>query len=55
MGLYFIVKRCSLLYLYANNGSFGQSPYLDIHGEVDISMRCVLFIVFTVFILFHCM
>ncbi|KAH0838891.1 hypothetical protein J3R83DRAFT_7318 [Lanmaoa asiatica] len=39
IGLYFIVKRCSLLYLYANNGSFTQSPYLDVHGEVDISMR----------------
>ena len=41
IGLYFIVKRCSLLYLYAGNGSFAQSPYLDVHGEVDISMRCV--------------
>lgn len=39
IGLYFVVKRCSVLYLYANNGSFGQSPYLDVHGEVDISMR----------------
>ncbi|KAI6020986.1 hypothetical protein BKA83DRAFT_4293656 [Pisolithus microcarpus] len=39
VGLYFVVKRCSVLYLYANNGSFGQSPYLDVHGEVDISMR----------------
>ena len=41
IGLYFIVKRCSLLYLYTINGSFTQSPYLDIHGEVDISMWCV--------------
>lgn len=41
IGLYFVVKRCSLLYLYASNGSFAQSPYLDVHGEVDISMRCV--------------
>ncbi|KAF8837246.1 hypothetical protein BDN67DRAFT_1014026 [Paxillus ammoniavirescens] len=39
IGLYFVVKRCSLLYLYATNGSFAQSPYLDAHGEVDISMR----------------
>ncbi|KAF9235714.1 hypothetical protein BU15DRAFT_51032 [Melanogaster broomeanus] len=39
IGMYFVVKRCSLLYLYANNGSFAQSPYLDVHGEVDISMR----------------
>ncbi|PCH33185.1 hypothetical protein WOLCODRAFT_111408 [Wolfiporia cocos MD-104 SS10] len=39
IGIYFLVKRCSLLYLYANNGSFMQSPYLDVHGEVDVSMR----------------
>ncbi|KAL0950567.1 hypothetical protein HGRIS_007369 [Hohenbuehelia grisea] len=39
IGMYFLVKRCSLLYLYANNGTFAQSPYLDAHGEVDISMR----------------
>ena len=31
-----------MLYLYANNGTFGQSPYLDVHGEADISMRYVL-------------
>ena len=41
IGLYFIVKRCLLLYLYTTNGSFTQSPYLDIHGEVDSSMWCV--------------
>jgi len=39
--MYFLVKRCSLLYLYATNGTFSQSPYLDAHGEVDISMRYV--------------
>ena len=39
IGVYFLVKRCSLLYLYANNGTFAQSPYLDVHGEVDVSMR----------------
>ncbi|KAG5643045.1 hypothetical protein DXG03_001623 [Asterophora parasitica] len=39
VGVYFLVKRCSLLYLFANNGTFGQSPYLDSHGEIDISMR----------------
>lgn len=41
VGVYFLVKRCSLLYLYANNGTFSQSPYLDAHGEVDISMRYI--------------
>ncbi|KAG6874158.1 hypothetical protein C0995_005576 [Termitomyces sp. Mi166 len=39
IGIYFLVKRCSILYLFANNGTFAQSPYLDAHGEVDVSMR----------------
>ncbi|KAI0063243.1 hypothetical protein BV25DRAFT_1824839 [Artomyces pyxidatus] len=39
IGLYFLVKRCTLLYLHAGNGTFAQSPYLDVHGEVDTSMR----------------
>ncbi|EJD04513.1 uncharacterized protein FOMMEDRAFT_107268 [Fomitiporia mediterranea MF3/22] len=39
IGVFFLVKRCSLLYLYAGNGSFVQAPYLDTHGEIDISMR----------------
>ncbi|KAF9259157.1 hypothetical protein L218DRAFT_981591 [Marasmius fiardii PR-910] len=39
MGLYFLVKRCVVLYLYGNSGSFTQSPYLDVHGEIDVSMR----------------
>ncbi|KAF7295603.1 E3 ubiquitin-protein ligase [Mycena indigotica] len=39
IGVYFLVKRCMLLYIYANNGTFAPPPYLDAHGEVDISMR----------------
>ncbi|TFY79159.1 hypothetical protein EWM64_g4852 [Hericium alpestre] len=39
IGMYFLVKRCSLLYLHAGSGTFAQSPYLDVHGEVDIAMR----------------
>ncbi|THU98837.1 hypothetical protein K435DRAFT_837946 [Dendrothele bispora CBS 962.96] len=39
LGVYFLVKRCIVLYLYGNSGTFNQSPYLDVHGEVDISMR----------------
>ncbi|KAF9255533.1 hypothetical protein L218DRAFT_1081790 [Marasmius fiardii PR-910] len=39
MGLYFLVKRCIVLYLYGNSRSFTQSPYLDVHGEIDVSMR----------------
>lgn len=40
--MFFLVKRCTLLYLYAGNGSFIPSPYLDAHGEVDPSMRFVI-------------
>ena len=29
------------MYLSAGNGSFGQAPYLDVHGEVDYGMRYV--------------
>jgi len=39
VGMYFLVKKCSLLFLHAGNGTFAQSPYLDVHGEVDMSMR----------------
>ncbi|TFK47973.1 hypothetical protein OE88DRAFT_1704965 [Heliocybe sulcata] len=39
IGLYFLIKRCSVLFLYAGNGAFISPPYLDVHGEVDVSMR----------------
>ncbi|CAL1696803.1 unnamed protein product [Somion occarium] len=39
IGIYFLPKRCSILFLYANSGTFAQSPYLDVHGELDINMR----------------
>ncbi|KAJ7726568.1 hypothetical protein DFH07DRAFT_1000781 [Mycena maculata] len=39
IGVFFLVKRCMLLYLYSNNGTFSPPPYLDAHGEVDVSMR----------------
>ncbi|TFK62655.1 hypothetical protein BDN72DRAFT_382278 [Pluteus cervinus] len=39
VGLYFLVKRSALLYINSGNGSFAPSPYLDAHGEVDMSMR----------------
>ncbi|KAF8584966.1 hypothetical protein K439DRAFT_1633097 [Ramaria rubella] len=39
IGVYFLVKRCAILYLFAGNGSFAPAPYLDVHGEVDFSMR----------------
>ncbi|KAG9039114.1 hypothetical protein FRB95_012825 [Tulasnella sp. JGI-2019a] len=39
VGMYFLVKRCMVLYLYAGSGSFLQPPYLDVHGEFDYMMR----------------
>lgn len=41
IGIYFLVKRCSLLYLYGGNGTFAPSPFLDVHGEVDQLLRYV--------------
>ncbi|KAF9042270.1 hypothetical protein BJ165DRAFT_1546637 [Panaeolus papilionaceus] len=38
IGIYYCVKRCSVLYLNSGNGTFTSSPYLDAHGEVDLSM-----------------
>ncbi|KAF4623369.1 hypothetical protein D9613_001400 [Agrocybe pediades] len=38
IGIYYCVKRCSVLYLNNLNGTFTPSPYLDAHGEVDLSM-----------------
>ena len=32
-----------MLYLYIDKGTFASSPYLDDHGEVDMSMRYVLY------------
>lgn len=41
VGLFVDIKRWVLLYLYAGSGSFSHMPYLDSHGELDLSMRSV--------------
>jgi E3 ubiquitin-protein ligase UBR1 len=38
-GMFVDIKRWLLIYLYAGSGSFGHMPYLDTHGELDLSMR----------------
>ncbi|WWC90739.1 uncharacterized protein L201_005676 [Kwoniella dendrophila CBS 6074] len=39
VGMFVDIRRWIILYLYAGSGSFGHMPYLDEHGELDISMR----------------
>jgi E3 ubiquitin-protein ligase UBR1 len=43
IGIYYCVKRCSVLYLNSSIGTFTPSPYLDAHGELDLSMTYFLF------------
>lgn len=38
-GIYLLAKRSSLLLLRNNQGSFTESPYLDLHGESDETLR----------------
>lgn len=39
IGIYFLLKRCVILYLYGDSGSFTPPPYVDSHGEIDIGLR----------------
>lgn len=39
VGIYFLIKKNMILYLYTDRGTFSTPPYLDIHGEVDASGR----------------
>ncbi|KZO99806.1 hypothetical protein CALVIDRAFT_595883 [Calocera viscosa TUFC12733] len=39
VGMYFLVKKCAILYLHSGNGSFVHAPYADEHGEVDFNLR----------------
>lgn len=38
-GIFMRVKKCAVLFLHDSNGTFLPSPYLDLHGEVDINLR----------------
>lgn len=42
VGIFFLIKKNSVLYLYTDKGTFSTPPYLDSHGEVDTGGRCVL-------------
>lgn len=39
IGLFINIRKCNVLYLHANNGSWSNAPYLDKHGEVDPGLR----------------
>lgn len=38
-GMFFLIKKCVLLVLFDGRGHFLNSPYLDLHGEVDPGLR----------------
>ncbi|KAL1884288.1 hypothetical protein VTK73DRAFT_3272 [Phialemonium thermophilum] len=39
IGLYINVRRCCVIYLHRTSGSFGNAPYIDRYGEVDMGLR----------------
>ena len=39
VGLFINIRKCTVLYLHARNGSWTHAPYLDKHGEVDPGLR----------------
>ncbi|ORY87108.1 hypothetical protein BCR37DRAFT_376500 [Protomyces lactucae-debilis] len=39
LGIFFIPKRCVMVFMRHELGSFGSAPYLDIHGETDPDMK----------------
>ncbi|EFP75552.2 uncharacterized protein PGTG_00883 [Puccinia graminis f. sp. tritici CRL 75-36-700-3] len=39
VGVYLLIKKCSTLFLAAENGAFSMAPYLDEHGEHDVGMK----------------
>jgi hypothetical protein len=49
VGIYFLIKKNSILYLYSDKGTFSTPPYLDAHGEVDLGGRFVFFLLDNVF------
>ena len=38
-GLFLVIRKCCILFLYNQNGSFNIAPYLDKYGEPDAGMR----------------
>lgn len=38
-GLFLNIRKCCVLYLHNQNGSFNPAPYLDKYGEPDAGLR----------------
>jgi E3 ubiquitin-protein ligase UBR1 len=39
IGLYINIRKCMVLYLNGDHGSWAPAPYLDKHGETDPALR----------------
>ncbi|KAF2268628.1 RING finger domain-containing protein [Lojkania enalia] len=39
IGIYINIRKCMVLFLNNNNGTWNVAPYLDKHGEVDPTLR----------------
>ncbi|KAK9479772.1 hypothetical protein V1514DRAFT_327359 [Lipomyces japonicus] len=39
IGIFLLIKKCSVLFLRKGSGVFTLAPYLDVHGEVDPNLK----------------
>ncbi|KAK9491525.1 hypothetical protein V1508DRAFT_357779 [Lipomyces doorenjongii] len=39
IGIFLLIKKCTILFLKDGQGSFVVAPYLDVHGEVDPNLK----------------
>ena len=39
VGIFLAIRKCCILYLHHDSGSWTVAPYLDKYGEVDPSLR----------------
>ncbi|KAK9322683.1 hypothetical protein V1517DRAFT_123131 [Lipomyces orientalis] len=39
IGIFLLIKKCTILFLKDGQGSFVVAPYLDVHGEVDPHLK----------------
>lgn len=39
IGLFINIRKCMVLFLNHNNGTWAVAPYLDKHGEADPTLR----------------